>query len=36
MTQKIIEEAIQSIVDGDTEKATDIAKRGLDDGIAPP
>ena len=35
MTQKIMEEAIQAIVDGDTEKATDIAKRGLDDGIAP-
>jgi trimethylamine corrinoid protein len=35
MTQKIFEEAIKAIVDGDTDKATELARRGLDEGIAP-
>jgi trimethylamine corrinoid protein len=35
MTQKIFEEAIKAIVDGDPDKATELAQRGLDEGIAP-
>ena len=35
MTQKIFEEAIKAIVDGDRDKATELARRGLDEGIAP-
>ncbi len=35
MTQKIFEEAIKAIVDGDLDKATELAKRGLDEGIEP-
>jgi trimethylamine corrinoid protein len=35
MTQKIFEEAINAIVDGDTDRATELARRGLDEGIAP-
>ena len=35
MTQKIFEVAIKAIVDGDTDKAAELAKRGLDEGIAP-
>ena len=35
MTQSIFEEAIKAIVDGDTDKATELAQRGLDEGIAP-
>lgn len=35
MTQKIFEEAIKAIVDGDTDKATELARRRLDEGIAP-
>ena len=35
MTQKIFEEAIKAIVDGDLEKATELARRGLDEGIEP-
>lgn len=35
MTQKIFEEAIKAIVDGDTDKAAELAKRGLDEGVAP-
>jgi trimethylamine corrinoid protein len=35
MTQKIFEEAIKAIVDGDTDRATELARRGLDEGIAP-
>jgi trimethylamine corrinoid protein len=33
MTQKIFEEAISAIIDGDLDKATDIATRGLEEGI---
>ena len=35
MTQKIFEKAIKAIVDGDLDKATELARRGLDEGIAP-
>jgi trimethylamine corrinoid protein len=35
MTQKIFEEAKASIINGESDKATDIAKRGLDAGIDP-
>jgi trimethylamine corrinoid protein len=35
MTQKIFEEAIKAIVDGDMDKATEIARRGLGEGIDP-
>ena len=35
MTQKIFEEAIKAIIDGDIEKATEIAERGLEAGIDP-
>ena len=35
MTQKIFEEAIKAIVDGDLDKATAIARRGLAAGIDP-
>jgi trimethylamine corrinoid protein len=35
MTQKIFEEAISAIINGDIEKATEIAKRGLGEGIDP-
>jgi trimethylamine corrinoid protein len=35
MTQKIFEEAIKAIVDGDLDKATEIARRGLAEGIDP-
>ena len=35
MTQNIFEEAIKAIVEGDLEKATEIAKRGLAEGIEP-
>jgi trimethylamine corrinoid protein len=35
MTQKIFEEAIEAIVNGDVDEATEIAKRGLKEGIAP-
>ncbi|MHC4883322.1 MAG: corrinoid protein [Planctomycetota bacterium] len=35
MTQNIFEEAIKAIVAGDPDKATELAKRGLDEGIAP-
>lgn len=35
MTQKIFKEAIQAIVDGDIDKATELARRGLDEGIDP-
>ena len=35
MTQKIFEEAIKAIIDGDIEKATELAKRGLEEGIDP-
>ena len=35
MTQKIFEEAIKAIVDGDLDKATEIATRGLKEGIDP-
>jgi trimethylamine corrinoid protein len=35
MTPKIFEEAIKAIVDGDQEKATEIARRGLEGGIDP-
>ena len=35
MTQKIFEDAIKAIVDGDLEKATEIAERGLEEGIEP-
>ncbi|MEE4266037.1 MAG: corrinoid protein [Desulfobacteraceae bacterium] len=35
MTQKIFEEAIKAIVDGDLENAAEIARRGLAEGIDP-
>ena len=35
MTQKIFKEAIKAIVEGDLDKATAIAKRGLKEGIDP-
>ena len=35
MTEKIFEEAIKAIVDGDLDKATELAKRGLEEGIDP-
>jgi trimethylamine corrinoid protein len=35
MTQKIFEEAIKAIVGGDLDKATELAKRGLEEGIEP-
>ena len=35
MTQEIFEEAIKAIIDGDIKKATEIAKRGLKEGIDP-
>ena len=35
MTQKIFKEAIRAIIDGDLDKATDIATRGLEEGIDP-
>jgi trimethylamine corrinoid protein len=33
--QKIFEEAIKAIVEGNPDKAAELAKRGLDEGIAP-
>ena len=35
MTQKIFEKAIKAIVDGDVDKATEIARRGLEKVIDP-
>jgi trimethylamine corrinoid protein len=35
MTEKIFAEAIEAIVSGDVEKATEVAKRGLSEGIDP-
>jgi trimethylamine corrinoid protein len=35
MTQKIFEEAIKAIVDGNIDKATAIARRGLEEGVDP-
>jgi corrinoid protein of di/trimethylamine methyltransferase len=35
MTKKIFEKAIKAIIDGDVEKATELAKRGLEEGIDP-
>jgi trimethylamine corrinoid protein len=35
MPNKIFEEAVKAIVDGDLDKATELAKRGLDEGIEP-
>ena len=35
MTQKIFEEAIAAVINGESDKATEIAKRGLDAGIDP-
>ena len=35
MTQEIFEKAIAAIVDGDIDKATEIARRGLGEGIDP-
>ena len=35
MTQKIFEEAIKAIIDGDLDRATEIAGRGLAEGIEP-
>jgi trimethylamine corrinoid protein len=35
MTQKIFEKAIKAIVNGDIDKATEIARRGLEEGIDP-
>ena len=35
MTQKIFEEAIKAIVDGDLDKATEIARHGLGQGLDP-
>jgi len=35
MNRKIFEEAIKAVVDGDIDKATELAKRGLEEGIDP-
>jgi len=35
MTQELFEEAIAAIVNGDIDKATEIARRGLEEGIDP-
>jgi methanogenic corrinoid protein MtbC1 len=35
MSEKIFKEAIEAILKGDTDKATDVAKRGLDEGLDP-
>ena len=35
MSNKIYEEAIKAIIDGDVDKATELAIRGLEEGIAP-
>jgi trimethylamine corrinoid protein len=35
MSKKIFEEAIEAILQGDSDKATDVAKRGLDEGLDP-
>ena len=35
MSEKIFKEAIEAIIKGDSDKATDIAKRGLDAGLDP-
>ncbi|MEE8542020.1 MAG: corrinoid protein [Desulfobacterales bacterium] len=35
MTEKLFEDALEAIVKGDAEKATEVAKRGLDEGIDP-
>ncbi len=35
MSEKIFEEAMDAILNGDDEKATDLARRGLDEGIDP-
>ena len=35
MSEKLFKEAIAAILDGNTDKATDVAKRGLDEGLNP-
>ena len=35
MTEKIFEEATEAIVDGKADKAVELAKRGIDEGIDP-
>jgi trimethylamine corrinoid protein len=35
MSEKIFQEAFDAIVKGDADKATDVAKRGLDEGLDP-
>ena len=35
MSEKLFKEAIEAILKGDTDKATDVAKRGLDEGLNP-
>ena len=35
MSEKTLEEAAKAITNGDAEKAADLAKRGLDEGIEP-
>ncbi|MEE8414927.1 MAG: B12-binding domain-containing protein, partial [Desulfobacterales bacterium] len=35
MTETLFEDALEAIVKGDAEKATEVAKRGLDEGIDP-
>jgi len=35
MSEKTLEEAAKAIINGDAEKAADLAKRGLDEGIEP-
>jgi trimethylamine corrinoid protein len=35
MSEKLFEEAIEAILKGDTDKATEVAKRGLDEGLNP-
>jgi len=35
MTEQLFEDALEAIVKGDAEKATEVAKRGLDEGIDP-
>ena len=35
MSEKIFQEAFDAIVNGQADKATDTAKRGLDEGVDP-
>ena len=35
MSEKTLAEAAKAVINGDAEKAADLAKRGLDEGIDP-